>query len=84
MFISYSFSIATIMILELLPSRIILSSELAWPRLGNGFLVLSVINSVAILLFSFAGDYDMAQKLNLETNTLIMKTLMGSMNIGKS
>ena len=84
MSISLSFSIATIMILELLPSRIILSSELAWPRLGNGFLVLSFINSVAILLFSFAGDYDMAQKLNLETNTLIMKTLMGSMNIGKS
>ena len=70
--------------LELLPSKIVLSSELAWPILGNMFFVLSVINSVAIFSFTFAGDYDMAQKLNLETNTLIMKTLMGSMNIGKS
>ena len=70
--------------LELLPSKIILSSELALPRLGNMFFVLSIINAVAFYSFAFAGDYDMAQKLNLETNTLIMKTFMGSINIGKS
>ena len=48
------------------------------------YFLFSVLNFVATFSFTFAGDYDMAQKLNFETKTLIMKQLMGSINIGKS
>ena len=48
------------------------------------YLMLSVTNSVAYFFFMFVGDFDMAQKLNLDINTFIMKMCMGSINIGKN
>ena len=44
--------------------------------------ILCVINGLAFFLFAFVSDYDMAQKLNLDTKTFLMKMFMGSINIG--
>ena len=68
--------------LEQLPSEIVLSSKLDWPKFGRMYSILCVINGLAFFLFAFISDYDMAQKLNLDTKTFLMKMFIGSINIG--
>ena len=46
-------------------------------------MILSVVNCVAFLIMAFVGDYEIAHKLNLDTNTMIIKVSLESINIGR-
>ena len=75
--------IASKYILELLPSEIILCPDLDWPKLRNKYLILCAIYCASFFMFAFVGEYDMAQKLNFDLNTWMMKMFMGYLNLGK-